>query len=166
MKKISLLIVMIAATMGVVAQNSVSAWISDSDSFTNIRCAPHGAVAMALPDTCTYMVGLTNPRDGWWQVEWIEAAEEAVEIELAGSTTGKYWIHHSVVGTSTRNYGNQRWCLRATPSKNGKPVYWFTEELVVNPIEVKGDWVKVKRGKHTGWIEDVGLCSNPLTTCP
>ena len=166
MKRFGLLALLLTVAVTVVGQNSTSAWISDSDSFTNLRSAPHGTVVLTLPDTCTYMIGITNPRDGWWQVEWIEGAEEAADIPLVGSPTGKYWIHYSVLAFSTRNYGSKRWCLRATPSKKGKPVYWFSDETIARPLDVKGDWHQVKIGNHTGWIESEMICSNPLTTCP
>lgn len=161
---------MMSVGIAAMAQSEIGAWICDSDPITNVRSAPKGAVVMALPDTCSYMLGLSSPSNGWWKIDWMEAAEQGEEINLKGSPTGEYWIHHSVVGLSTRNYGGQRCCLRATPSKKGKAVCWFTEELMVNPMETKDDWVKVKAEVNgvaqVGWIEGANLCDNPLTTCP
>lgn len=148
------------------AQASVYMMITDSDAVTNVRSAPNGKVVMTLPDTCSYMLTLTEPSNGWWRVEDIECAENATDIALQGSPTGKYWIHHSVVGASTRNYGNQRWCLRAKPSKKSKATYWFTGEIVVHPLKMSGEWIKVTINGHTGWIQSEMLCDNPLTTCP
>jgi len=148
------------------ANAQVDAWVNDNNPPTNIRSSANGAVVMSLPDTCSYMIGLSSPKNGWWRVEWIEAAENAVEISLKGSPNGQYWIHYSVLGCSTRNYGNARWCLRDKPSKTGRPTYWFIDEQVVKPISCKGEWVQVELNGHKGWIEMEMLCSNPLTTCP
>lgn len=144
---------------------SISVYLTDNDDATNVRSAPKGDVAMTLPDTCSYKIGLTDSKDGWWRVNWIEAAEEGVDIRLVGSSTNEYWIHHSVIGLDTRNYGGERWCLRATPSKKGKPTFWFKEEIIVHPLKVKGDWLQVTVNGHTGWIELEKLCDNPLTNC-
>lgn len=166
MKRFFSLISLAVVCLGNLAMaQGISVMLTDNDAVTNVRSAPKGQVVMTLPDTCSYMMGLTDVRNGWWRIEWIECAENGTEIALAGSPTNEYWIHHSVVGLATRNYGYERWCLRATPSKKGKPTYWFSEEIVVNPLQIKGDWVEVTVNGHKGWIESEKLCDNPLTNC-
>jgi len=164
MKRI--IIISVFLLIGIMSKAQVNAWINDNNPPTNIRSAANGKVVMSLPDTCSYMIGLTSPKNGWWRVEWIEAAEEATEIELKGSSSGTYWIHNSVVACSTRNYGNARYCLRDKPSKKGKATYWFTDEQLVHPVSFNGYWVEVVLDGHKGWIENEMLCDNPLTTCP
>lgn len=135
---------------------------------TNLRESPRGKVVMSLADTCSYIVGISAPINGWWQVDWVEAAEEANSIELTGSPNGKYYIHYSVLGFGTRNYGSQKLYLRARPSAMSKVKYSFKDERILRPMETKGDWVKVRTEdkKHEGWIEWHWICANPLTTCP
>ena len=88
------------------------------------------------------------------------------EGKLKGSTTG-YWIHYSVLGMGTRNYGKEKLTLRQSPNAKSAAVYSFTKEIVLRPMDIKGDWVKVKTidGKYTGWIEADWLCGNSLTNC-
>jgi len=148
------------------AQDAIYVMVTDSDPITNVRSAPNGKVVMTLLDTCSYILDITEPRNGWWKITEIECAEEATNIALEGSPTQQYWIHNSVIGSTTRNYGNQKWCLRSKPSIKGKPTYWFIDSIIVHPINVSGDWVKVKCNGHIGWIEYEMLCFNPLTTCP
>ena len=148
---------------------SVGAFVCDSDSVTNLRAAPGGKVVMRLVNRTSYMMNLSSPRDGWWQVDMLEDAEQGEEIALdpKQSPTGQYWIHHSVVGVSTRNYGGRPCLLRAAPGKRSPVAYGFNEELTVHPLDARGDWVKVKTPDgHIGWIEVEMLCDNPLTTCP
>ena len=67
----------------------------------------------------------------------------------------------------TRNYGKQKLILRKSPNAKAAIVYSFTDEIMLRPMEIKGDWVKVKTtdGKYTGWIEIEWLCGNALTNC-
>ncbi|MBO7609605.1 MAG: hypothetical protein J6S96_05340 [Muribaculaceae bacterium] len=145
------------------------AYLCDSSGTpTNIRCAPNGAVAMTINSKESYMLELSNPINGWWQLEAIyDPVEDDAGIPLHGSKTGKYYIHYSIVGFSTRNYG-QDYYLREYPSENSKATFNFHDEILVHPIEMTNGWVKVKTSdmKHTGWIESEMICNNPLTTCP
>ncbi len=113
------------------------------------------------------MVVLENCTKGWWKLaEKPSYAEEDVDIPLQPSATG-YWIHYSMVGFGTRNYGGQTLHLRKSPDDKAPITYSFSKELTLHPIGVQGDWVKVKTsdGKHSGWIEMDWICANPLTNC-
>ena len=150
------------------AQDVLGVFVADADSGpTNIRSAPRGVIALSLPDTTSYILAVSNPTNGWWLVESLSDAEHVQDIDLTGSSTGKYWIHHSVIGLGTRNYGGQKLVLRSAPSAKARATYSFTDEKLLHPIDVRGSWVKVKTadGKHTGWIEEIWLCDNPLTNC-
>lgn len=162
-------IVAVATALAGAAHDNLMAFISDADGdFTNLRSTPRGALAMQLPTDNTYMVSIQNPRNGWWEVDFVAEAAEDYEVKLTGSPTGKYWIHNSVIALASRNYGGQRWCLRAKPSKRAAAVYYFTGETLFHPLDVRGYWLKVRTfdGLYTGWIELEDLCDNPLTTCP
>ena len=167
MKKTFLMMtLMLFALMG--RAQSVSVFITDNDRYTNVRNSPNGKVVARIDNNLgSGMLELEKPVNGWWRIEdnsW-EIAEEAKEVTLRGSRTG-YWIHYSVVGFGTRNYGGQKLTLRATPSVKGRAVYSFTKELILHPLEVKGEWIKVKTNDgHIGWIHEEWICDNPLTNC-
>jgi SH3-like domain-containing protein len=78
------------------------------------------------------------------------------------------WIHSSVIGLSTRNYGGQQLSLRSDPREGASVVGRITvPEDLVRPLDITedGEWVKVRWGKVTGWIERKWLCGNPLSSC-
>ena len=163
--------VMALAAFAVFAQAQVlDVFISDATgSPTNVRNAPNGKVVAQLNPTSGIMIGVESPKNGWWKItdNYYSDPDKDFEDEyLKGSTTG-YWIHHSVLAVATRNYGGETLRLRKSPSSRAQAVYSFNEEIILRPMEVKGDWVKVKTtdGKHTGWIEAEWLCGNSVTNC-
>lgn len=165
------IVAMVLAAAAAMAMSPFQAIISDPNGpATNLRMSPKGKIAMSLPTYNTYVVNIANPTNGWWEVDYIYDPIDDRPIKLHGSTTGRYWIHSSVLGLSTRNYGGQRWCLRSKPQYNAKATYYFNNEIVLRPIDISrdGDWVKVTTydRKKSGWIENEKLCDNPVSTCP
>ena len=164
------LFVIVAMTWSVITLSAqrIGAYITDTDGpFTNIRNAPKGEVIGKISTKQTVIVALENYTNGWWKLVGLpEDAEEAKDIPLAYSASG-YWIHYSVVGFSTRNYGGQTLHLRQSPDAHSPIVYAFSKELQLHPVGVTDGWIKVKTsdGKYTGWIEDEWICDNPLTNC-
>ena len=157
-KKIFLTAMMMSMAVMVNAQ-SLAVYISDnSGSATNVRNAPKGK-----------MFDVESPRNGWWKISggvYTDPDKDMDDIRLKGSTTG-YWVHYSVIGFSTSNYGGQTLHLRQSPSGKSRSVYSFKTELLLRPLEVRGNWVKVVTGdgKHTGWVEKEWLCGNSVTNC-
>ncbi len=160
--------------LSVVAQAQVDVYIYDNDGpFTNVRNSPgNGKVVAKIPVDASAMFTVTTPTNGWWRIEddsYERLFEDSdwKEVKLTGSTTG-YWVHNSVIAVETRNYGNQKLPLLKEPKKNSKVNCTLTGEQLVRPIDVRGDWVKVKTldGKCSGWVDGVWLCGNPVTTCP
>ena len=164
MKRLLLAMTIVMTSLLAWSGDMVSVFLFDnSGSDTNIRNAPKGKVIAKLDRTGEYILTLTEPKNGWWKIVDVEEATEGREIQL--KKTG--YIHYSTVGFATRNYGGQRLYLREYPNDGAKVLYSFTDELVLHPLEVVGDWVKVVTadGKHTGWIEYEWTCGNPLTNC-
>lgn len=155
---------------------TVDVYIFDNDGpFSNVRNSPRGKVVDRIPVDISATLSLEQPTNGWWRIVGDsyegftndpQAEGEFKEYKLKGSTTG-YWIHHSVIGVGTRNYGGEHLPLRAEPKNTSRTTYTLKEEQIVRPIDVKGKWVKVKTldGRGIGWIEAEWLCSNPLTNC-
>jgi len=153
------------------SQGTVSVYIADTTgSPTNIRNAPKGAVVASLGDTCVYMLDVENPQNGWWAVSGnsIFGMCDYGDIDIDFSDKCKTaYIHYSVLGFSTRNYGGERYVLYSKPSEKSAEIYAFTEELGLRPLDRKGDWVYVETydKKYRGWIQLENICSNPLTNC-
>ena len=173
MKKILTMVVMLVTAFSISAQDMLEAMLKDADKTTNIRNSPGGSVAMKLnsgndDSMKAYVFMLTSPLNGWWKIVnlW-NAVDDEEETVLQGSDTGEYWIHYSVLGVDTRNYGGQELYLRDGPDEDANIVFTFTQELTLMPLDVKDDWAKVKvQGFDiVGWIELEWLCSNPLTNC-
>lgn len=146
---------------------SLGVYISDPNGpYTNIRNAPKGKVVCKIPTNVTAMIGIETPTKGWWKIIGTTYDTGDEEGHLSGSTTG-YWIHYSVLGIGTRNYGSETLYLRQSPSATAPVVFQFNDERTLRPMEIQGEWVKVQTedGKFTGWIEDEWLCGNALTNC-
>ncbi len=168
MKRIFLTILSLVFLFMTCSAQELRVFIQDSDGqFTNIRKSPNGAIVAKLPNQNGIMMDVESPKNGWWKIDdgiyW--DPNEDGDTKLKGARS--YWIHYSVIGVGTRNYGGQTLKLRKSPSRNSAAVFTFNEEIQLRPIDIKGDWVKVKTidGKHTGWIEEEWLCGNSVTNC-
>jgi len=153
-------------SVGVCAQSLGVFTADNSGKFTNVRNAPKGKVIDKIPTSECAMMGVEKPTNGWWKIIGNTYDTGDNEGKLKGSATG-YWIHYSVLGVGTRNYGGQTLYIRQSPSANAPVVFKFKEEEILRPMDIKGDWVKVQTydGKYTGWIEAEWLCGNALTNC-
>ena len=149
-----------------VKAQTFSVYLVDPDPSTNVRNAPRGKVVDRIYSDSIPMLEVKNPRNGWWQIDGgCYDTMNGYEVDLKGSTTG-YWIHHSVIGVGSRNYGGEHLPLRQAPSKSASVVYTLRQESILHPLDLQGDWVKVKTPDgHIGWIESEWLCSNPVTNC-
>ncbi len=152
---------------------TVNVYIFDSDGpYSNVRNSPNnGRVVDRIPVDVSAMLTVERPVNGWWRIkgnsyEALDNGGDLKEYVLKGSTTG-YWIHNSVIGVGTRNYGGERLHLRAEPRSDARVTFTIRSEQIVRPIDVRGSWVKVKTldGRGTGWIEAEWLCGNSLTNC-
>ena len=169
-KRLVLIFVVIFSAFCVSAQKRLSVYIigDETNRQATIHSAPNGEIVYTLPDTCIYMLGVKKPKNGWWVIDdnsvfGICAMDTTFDFSSKCKTA---WIHYSVLGFSTRNYGGQRMVLYSKPSEKSDEVYAFTDEIVLCPLDVKGMWVYVETpDKHRGWIRLENICDNPLTTC-
>lgn len=137
----------------------------DEDGDTNVRNAPGGKVVDKIPAGGSYTLLIDKIQNGWchiWKGETVEE-EEGVVRKFKGATD--YWIHSSVIGAN--GLGDGGVTLYTTPSKKSKVAYKSTDWTIIRPVEIKGEWLKVRvDGKKTeGWIRRDEICSNPLTNC-
>ncbi len=169
MKKIIMLTVLLVTAFNVGAQEKMLiAYLCGDSTCAYILNMPNGETVMTLSYNEPYIFSLTSPRVGWWKINdmW-NAADDEDTTSLVGSDTGEYWIHFTALGLGTSNYGGQELYLRAAPDPEADIVFTFNQELMLMPLDVQGDWVKVKvdGSDIIGWIENEWLCSNPLTNC-
>ncbi len=148
--------------------NALGVFVWDDNGPTNLREAPKGKVVVSLPDDDEYIYTLlvSDCVNGWLKVVYIGAIDRELPFNM--SDYKELWIHNSVIGTSTRNYGGQTLHLYAEPDENAKVTYSFGDETLLHPLETDVDgWVKVRTGdgKHEGWIQREWLCGNPVTNC-
>ena len=141
---------------------SLSCYVMDSDRYTNLRKSPGGSVLGRLDNSENeYVITICEPSNGWWRI----FDDFVGSMELSGEA----WIHYSVLGMRTRNYGGQALPLRASASEQAAVVATIKEEeATVRPMDISADgkWTKVKCDAGTGWLESRWLCGNPYTTCP
>lgn len=142
---------------------SLVCYIDDSDPYTNIRKSPGGALLGKVDngEEDAWTVTIHNPSKGWWQLY----GKRLGDIDISEGA----WIHYSVLGMRTRNYGGGALSLRASASTKASVVATINkEEMTVRPMDISadGEWTKVKCEAGTGWIETSWLCGNPYTTCP
>lgn len=125
---------------------------------TNIRQSPNGKIILSLDETKDYYtLTITASKNGWFKVTKIEGVEsDHIEIPK-----GDAWIHHSVIGISTR----RKIELLDAPEE-GNIVGTIEQETGVKIKDKYLDWVKIEYKGLTGWIESEWLCGNPVTTCP
>lgn len=168
MKKLYLIIFVLAFTSLSAVAQSLAVYIHDNDGpYTNVRNQPKGKVVDRIPSNSSAMLDVVKNVNGWWLIfegeYWVP---DEGDKKLKGSNMG-YWIHQSVIAVSTRNYGGQKLQLRKGPSQKQAATYSFEEEIMLRPIDIKDDWVKVQTldGKHSGWIEREWLCGNSVTNC-
>ena len=138
-----------------------------ADATTNLRATPKGKIIKQLPSG-TYELYFQKVRNGWWKVVDIRDADETEDYRRETLEPNRaYGIHYSVIAIGTRNYGGEKLTLRAEPRAGSKAVWSFSEEISLRPMEIRGEWVKVRTidGKHNGWIDQEWLCGNPVTYC-
>ena len=143
---------------------SLGCFISDK-SATNVRRTPGGQVVGQIAKPGAYSLSVCNPKNGWWQilngVVYEDLDGDCIEFE------GEVWIHSSVLGVGTRNYGGETLILHTEPDADAPAAGRITQEVTVRPLDISedGTWAKVRYGSITGWIEVRWLCANTLTNC-
>lgn len=147
-------------------ENPLRAYISDQfGGATNIRSMPAGDIIEELPNSNDYIIYIVAKSGRWFKVEKIDAIEETINLP-----NNEGWIHGSVIGFGTRNYGGQELHLYSSPDDQSDVVATINQESGVKLVDIDDEWVKVEwRDANSnifiGWIEREWLCGNPLTNC-
>jgi len=176
MKKIIILLATVLIALTAFGQTNavvklktpLGCFISDtSASPTNIRKSPGGEVIGSFNPGSSVMIDVIAKSGKWFQFEVISNPENET-INMNGKTG---WLHGSVIGLGTTNYGGQKIPLYSKPDRKSAVTAEITEETLLHPEDIEEGWVKVtykdkKSGKTaSGWIEINWLCGNSVTNC-
>ena len=143
---------------------NVRAYIRGTEPETaNVRTAPdkNSELLKSLTSKDQIVFYISGSSDnGWFEISKAETWGGETEETIF---EGRGWIHSSNTDLSVAGSDPN---LYAAPQKNSRVL----KKLVVDasqalPVACKGEWMKVKSGKLTGWLSPEGQCANPLTTC-
>ena len=144
------------------------AWVTDPDpTGTNVRQTPNGVVMRILmPNEHSYMVSVLEEWNGWFRIDNPIQVLDTEEDLYCDGEMPTLWIHSSLLGCTTRVDVQ----LLKEPSSSAPVSIRIGADVVVQPMAIKGQWVKVKhtnsRNKtFTGWVKASSLCGNPVSLC-
>ena len=146
-------------------QGSFTAYLADPDmSGTNVRKEPKGTVVYKIvrgDEEDEVTISFSESKNGWFKVTSIEEMEGKAEMDYSAA-----WIHGSVLGLNTSNYGGQTIKVNQEANATSATVKELTEETYnLSLVDFCGEWVKVKGKGFSGWINQEWLCSSTMTTC-
>ncbi len=154
------------------------AGIVDTDGpYTNIRKAPGGEVALKLSTKKTYVLLLSDCKNGWWHIESIIRSysfddvdspyntEEAIAVPKSG-----YWIHSSCLGVDINGDGHTTFSLYAEPKNGSKVIKTYSNAgMGINSIlDLSADkkYLKVKLSDgRVGWMLVEKTCWSAHAIC-
>jgi len=147
----------------------VEAYISDSSKLpTNVRATPSGDIITKLAHGEDYMLKIVDKKGRWFKVEYINTPEASIALP-----NNEGWIHGSVIGFETRNYGGEKIDIRSHPKRG--VIHSFSDLKQVKLVDYMDYeeiiyFAKIEYFDHgeklIGWVDIDNLCGNPLTTCP
>ena len=134
--------------------------LEDADpNGTNIRSGPERSspVVKRVKHEMA-VVEITGFNSGWFEISKVEDINYDGEAKTLFE--GRGWIHSSLLSVDT--VGSKP-VLFAEPNRRGKVLRNLDHSLSLKLLSCRGQWVRVRFGKLTGWLEE--HCANPLTTC-
>lgn len=137
--------------------------IDDDTNGTNLRKSPNGEIIYVLKtQNGNVEFRLSESKDNWFKITNIDAYDDIIE-----PIPDECWIHGSLLGANTRNYGGQPIALYKTQDTTQMAFTIYEQDVILRFNAMCGsNWVQVKHKGELGWIQSEWLCSNPVTTCP
>ena len=137
--------------------------IDDDTNGTNLRKRPNGEIIYVLKTQYGNVeFRLSESKDNWFKITNIDTYDDIIE-----PIPDECWIHGSLLGANTRNYGGQPVALYKTQDTTQMAFTIYEQDVLLSYNAMCGsDWVQVKYKGELGWIQSEWLCSNPVTTCP
>ncbi len=141
----------------------IYAYLRDNDSNgTNLRNGPKGEIIYVLKTQYGFVdFTLSESINNWFKITNIYALDEEIE-----PIPNHCWIHGSLLGAHTRNYGGQTISIYENPDST-KVAFIINDVVGVSLNAMCGNnWVQINHKGKLGWIQSEWLCGNPVTTCP
>lgn len=144
---------------------SLTVFLNDPDlTGTNVRKKPKGAIIYQMVrknEEEEFLIDLSQAQEGWFKVTGMEGMDGAIELDYEAA-----WVHGSVLGINTKNYGGETIPIYEEASTKA-PLVTSTTEVLYNLslVDICGEWVKVKGEHFTGWVQQHWLCGSSLTNC-
>ena len=137
--------------------------IDDDTNGTNLRKRPNGEIIYVLKTQYGNVeFRLSESKDNWFKITNIDTYDDIIE-----PIPDECWIHGSLLGANTRNYGGQPVALYKTQDTTQMAFTIYEQDVLLSYNAMCGsDWVQVNYKGELGWIQSEWLCSNPVTTCP
>ena len=137
--------------------------IDDDTNGTNLRKRPNGEIIYVLKTQYGNVeFRLSESKNNWFKITNIDTYDDIIE-----PIPDECWIHGSLLGANTRNYGGQPIALYKTQDTTQMAFTINEQDVILSFNAMCGsNWVQVKHKGVLGWIQSEWLCSNPVTTCP
>lgn len=135
------------------------AYISDTDTFSNIRVAPTGGILLKINNTYLdgWVMNIIDFENGWFKIDSLSGVSGCEITSFEG------WIHSSIVGVSAT------YDLNVMDSPNGKTKLGIIKREngeTFRILDAYCEWIKIKYNDMVGWVKSENICGSPVTTCP
>ena len=120
-----------------------------------------------MPNEHSYMVSILEEWNGWFRIDNpIQVLDTEEDLYCDGEML-TLWIHSSLLGCTTRVDVQ----LLKEPSLSAPVSIRISDDIIVNPIAMKGQWIRIKHTDEDsnktfmGWVKASSLCGDPLSLC-
>ena len=149
----------------VAAANScdINAYAQNKVRALNVRSGPgtkHRIMrTLKVPGEFSCMVSVVGSTGQWLLINgaYIEGLDNP-DVEVRG------WVYAPLFATTTQVATSIK--VWRTPSHKSAVVARLAGEVQTTVTGCRGDWVRVRHSKTTGWLDAESQCGNPFTTCP
>ena len=142
---------------------------NNSDSFTYFYSSPKGTIIDSLKSINKHqwiVLTIDSVNSDWVKLKKVVYAPEDPSVS-APPNLKNTWIPITHLYTQL-NDPIQTFNIHESPSEQS-PLHEYATVKLLNIIEIKGDWLKVKfviQGiKYSGWINKFTVCAYPWTIC-
>ena len=124
-----------------------------------------------MPKDHSYVVNILEEWNGWFRIDnnikVVDAIVELTEDLYCDGEMPTLWIHSSLLRCITRVDVE----LLKELSLSAPVSIRISDDIIVNPIAMKGQWIRIKHTDEDsnktfmGWVKASSLCGDPLSLC-